>query len=172
MKYFRNSCLDQPFSFDLWSRIKLILHTPVIIWVFIILSLFVWTVTSRCARRRDEGFHHKRSFQDPSGRARHPDERESWGFLCLALISLTDAGSANQIQLSATWAFSLSEETCWRRRWSFCYFFTTSLKQPAVRGWGHGSRSPTSLQMFLVSSSHRFYKGSEVSSDFTMWEDD
>lgn len=107
-------------------RSKRILQTPVIIWVFIILSLFLGSVTSHCVRRCDDGFHHKHSFQDLSGRACHPDEKESWGFLCLALISLTDAGSANQIQLSAMWAFSLFEETCWRR-WCYLFFITTSL---------------------------------------------
>lgn len=50
-------------------------------------------------RRPDEGFRHKYSFQDPLGRACHLDEKESQGFLCLPLISLTDAGSPNQIQL-------------------------------------------------------------------------
>lgn len=64
-------------------------------------SLFPGTVISSsfCARRHEDGFHHKYSFQDLLGLACHLDEKESWGFLCLPLISLTDAGSANQIQL-------------------------------------------------------------------------
>lgn len=81
---------------------KRILKTPIIIDVFffIMCSLFPRTVisSSLCARRR-EGFRHKYSFQDLLGLACHVDEKESWGFLCLPLISLTDAGSANQIQL-------------------------------------------------------------------------
>lgn len=44
-------------------------------------------------------FRRRYSFQDLLGPACHVDEKESWGFLCVPLISLTDAGSANQIQL-------------------------------------------------------------------------
>lgn len=86
--------------FDAGKNIKRILKTPIIIYVFIMCSLFTRTVisSSLCARRR-EGFRHKYSFQDLLGLACHLDEKESWGFLCLPLISLTDAGSANQIQL-------------------------------------------------------------------------